>query len=360
MEKNKKSKRGKYISLFFSKSGTIKDALKLISKTGEKCLIIVDENRSLLGTLSDGDLRKAILKGSTIRDNVESVYQKSPTFLVQGEYSDEQAKIIFLKNKFDLIPVIDREGIVVDVLLWGKLFSNGKKTKRQKLDVPVVIMAGGKGTRLEPFTKVLPKPLVPIHEKPVIEHIIERFTDVGVREFVLTVNYKAQIMKAFFDELSPDYSVEFLEEKKPLGTAGSLKFLGEKFNGPFFVTNCDIIIESDYSSIYEFHINNNYDITLVASTKEYIIPYGTCELNGDGHLSHINEKPKFDFLVNTGLYILNHDVLNLIPENKLYHITHLIEDAQKSGKRIGVYPIDDDAWIDVGQWAEYKKAVDML
>ena len=126
------------------------------------------------------------------------------------------------------------------------------------------------------------------------------------------------------------------------------------------VTNCDIIIETDYFDLYEFHNKNNYDITLVASMKNYIIPYGTCELNSEGNLQYINEKPEYDFLVNTGLYVLNTDVLQLIPGNQLYHITHLIEDAQKNGKRIGVYPIDDEAWIDVGQWAEYQKTVNQL
>ena len=145
-----------------------------------------------------------------------------------------------------------------------------------------------------------------------------------------------------------------------MGTAGSLQYLKGKFDKPFFVTNCDIIIKADYASLYEFHKKNNYDITLVASTKEYIIPYGTCELNGDGHLSHINEKPKFDFLINTGLYVLNPDILQLIPKNKFYHITHLIEDAKNQGKKVGVFPVDDDVWIDIGQWAEYKKAMKSL
>jgi NDP-sugar pyrophosphorylase family protein len=151
-----------------------------------------------------------------------------------------------------------------------------------------------------------------------------------------------------------------VEEQEPLGTAGSLFFLDGKFNQPFFVTNCDIIIKADYVSLYEFHQKGAYDVTLVASAKEYIIPYGTCELNGEGYLSHINEKPHYDFLINTGLYVLNPDMLKLIPKNKFYHITHLIEQAKNQGKKIGVFPIDDDAWIDVGQWAEYKKVVDQL
>ena len=151
-----------------------------------------------------------------------------------------------------------------------------------------------------------------------------------------------------------------IDENNPLGTAGSLQYLNGKFDKPFFVTNCDIIIKAEYASLYEFHKNNNFDITLVASAKEYIIPYGTCELNSDGHLSHINEKPKYDFLINTGLYVLNPDILGLIPENKFYHITHLIEDAKNQGKKVGVFPIEEEDWIDIGQWVEYKKALSIL
>ena len=172
------------------------------------------------------------------------------------------------------------------------------------------------------------KPLIPVHEKPIIEHIIEKFTDVGSQDFYLTINYKGKIMKAYFDELSPKYNVSFVEEIEPLGTAGSLRYLNGKFATPFFVTNCDIIINIDHANLMKYHKEEKNDITLVASTKEYIIPYGTCELSSNGDLSHINEKPKYDFLINTGLYILNPELLDLIPENKFYHITHLIEDSK--------------------------------
>ncbi len=339
---------------------TIKQALKKLSQTGEKCLIIADQNNVLLGTLSDGDLRKAILKGAGISGSIAGFYQTKPTVLIKGKYKLEQAKKLFIKNKFDLIPVVVQGNKVVDVLLWDDVFKNGEHKQRQQLNVPVVIMAGGRGTRLEPFTRILPKPLVPINEKPIIEHIIERFTDVGCHEFQLTVNYKGKILKAYFEELQPDYKIHFVEEQEPLGTAGSLRFLDEEFDQPFFVTNCDIIIKTDYVNLYEFHQRNGYDVTLVASAKEYIIPYGTCELNGDGHLSHIEEKPKYDFLINTGLYVLNPDIISLIPKNKFYHITHLVEDAKNKGKKVGVFPIDDNSWIDVGQWAEYKKVIKNL
>jgi NDP-sugar pyrophosphorylase family protein len=293
-------------------------------------------------------------------DSIQQIYQSNPTVLVDGEYEMEDVKKIFIQQKFDLVPVVNNRGELIDIILWDEILNNGKKPQKAKINVPVVIMAGGKGTRMEPFTKILPKPLVPIHEKPIIEHIIERFTDVGCEEFHLTVNYKGRIIKAYFEELQPDYRIKFVEEEEALGTGGSLRLLDGQFSQPFFVTNCDIIIKTDYASLYEFHQKGVYDITLVASAKEYIIPYGTCELNSDGHLSNINEKPHYDFLINTGLYVLNPDVLELIPENKFYHITHLIEDAKNLGKKIGVFPIDEDAWIDVGQWAEYRRAMDQL
>ena len=338
---------------------TIRQAMKALDKTAEKCLLVVDENRRLLGTFTDGDLRRSILAGAQFSEDISECYHKRPVTLVEGHFNTEEAKQLLRGKKLDLIPVIDDEGTLIEYLTWGSL-DDVQKPARSLQDVPVVIMAGGKGARLEPFTKVLPKPLVPIQEKPIIEHIIERFTDITCSEFYLTVNYKGRILKAYFEELQPDYNVTFVDENEPLGTAGSLQLLMGKFDKPFFVTNCDIIVKADCVSLYEFHQKGGYDITLVASTKEYIIPYGTCELNGDGHLSHINEKPHYDFLINTGLYVLNPNMLKLIPENKFYHITHLIEDAKNKGKKVGVFPIDDEAWIDVGQWAEYQKAVKQL
>ena len=338
---------------------TIRQAMKTLNKTAEKCLLVVDEHDKLLGSLTDGDLRRGILSGMNFSENISECYNKDATTFTKGNYTREDAKRVLRERQLDLIPIVDRDDKVVDYLTWSNI-NEGKQNEKVLDDVSVVIMAGGKGTRMEPFTNVLPKPLIPIHEKPIIEHIIERFTDTGCSDFYLTVNYKGKILKAYFEELKPDYSVSFVDENKPLGTAGSLQYLKGKFDKPFFVTNCDIIIKADYVNLYEFHQKGGYDITLVASAKEYIIPYGTCELNGDGHLSHINEKPKYDFLINTGLYILNPDVLSIIPPNKFYHITHMIKNLKNSGKKIGIFPIDDDAWIDVGQWAEYKKVMALL
>jgi dTDP-glucose pyrophosphorylase len=346
-------------NLFINSSLTLKQAMKALNKTEEKCLLVVDQDKRLLGTLTDGDLRRSILEGSEFSKDISKSYNPNPIVLIKDKFSEEEAKNLLHNKKLDLIPIVNEDNFVVDYITWTSV--DFEMIDRKLLDdVPVVIMAGGKGTRMEPFTKILPKPLVPINEKPIIEHIIERFNNVGCNEFHLTVNYKGRILKAYFEELQPDYKINFVNEQEPLGTAGSLRFLDGKINQPFFVTNCDIIIKSNYASIYEFHKKGDYDVSLVASAKEYIIPYGTCELNTKGHLSHINEKPHYNFLINTGLYVLNPKVLKLIPKNKFYHITHLIEKAKNKGMKIGVFPIDDDDWIDIGQWAEYKLAVEQL
>ena len=339
---------------------TKRQAMKKFTQSGRKCLLVIDDQKTLLGTLSDGDLRRSILRGASLSMPILEIYNTKPKVLIKGKYKIEEAKKLFTNNKFDLIPVVNEYGKLEDILLWETVLNDGEITQSKLLDVPVVIMAGGQGTRLAPFTHVLPKPLVPIHEKPVIEHIIERFTEVGVNEFILTINYKASIMKAYFEEMNPVYSVDFMKENKPLGTAGGLKFLEKRGYKYFIVTNCDTLIKADYSDLIKYHKKNKFDMTLVVSMKKFVIPYGACELNSKGHLKNIKEKPEYDFLVNIGLYVLDSNILKLIPENKIYHITHLIEDAQKKGKKIGVYPIDDDAWVDVGQWSEYKKAVDQL
>ena len=343
-------------NLIIKQEFTIKQSLKKLNQSGEKSLVVVDTKTNvLLGTISDGDLRRAILSGSIINDSISEIYEKNPTVLIEGCFKNRDVKKIFINKKYDIIPVINDKKELVNILTWDVVFKNDKKIIGEKINVPVVIMAGGKGTRMEPFTKVLPKPLIPIHDRPIIEHIIDRFIDIGCTDFHLTVNYKGKILKAYFEELNPKYKISFVDEDEPLGTAGSLRFLEGQITTPFFVTNCDIIIKADHQKLYNFHLKNKFDITLVASAKEYIIPYGTCDLTEDGHLAQINEKPKFNFLVNTGLYVLNPDIL--IPQNKFYHITHLIDNLNKNGKKIGVYPVDEDSWIDIGQWAEYKKAI---
>jgi NDP-sugar pyrophosphorylase family protein len=241
------------------------------------------------------------------------------------------------------------------------MFQEGAAIKqKRRLGLPVVIMAGGQGTRLAPFTSVLPKPLIPVGDRTVIEIIIDQFLPYGLDNFYLSVNYKSKILKSFFEELAPSYSVTYLEEKEPRGTAGSLRMLYAPTPEPLIVTNCDVMIQADYAELVSFHTDNNYDLTLVASLKDYHIPYGVCELENGGSLARITEKPQYSFLVNTGMYVVRRDRLGLIPEQARCDMTDFIEQIKKTGGRIGVFPIGESAWVDTGEWTEYRKALDSL
>jgi len=213
---------------------------------------------------------------------------------------------------------------------------------------------------LKPFTNILPKPLIPLNDKTVIEKILDSFTDSGFYNFFLSINFKAKILTAFFEELEPDYSISFIEEKNPLGTAGSLNLLKEELNSTFLLTNCDVILDLDHGDLIDFHSKNNCEITLVASAKKLTLPYGACEIDKEGFLSKIIEKPSLDYLINAGLYVVEPTALEEIPDGEFFHITDLIAKVKSKGKRVGVFPIENDAWIDIGQWEEYRSALKRL
>ena len=189
---------------------------------------------------------------------------------------------------------------------------------------------------------------------------MEKFAEYGVKRFYISVNHKANMIKAFFEDFLKRYEIYYIQEEEPLGTAGSLRFLEKKVKSPFIVSNCDIIIETDYTKIYEFHRSGNYALTLVGSMQHHVVPYGVCKINDGGKLDELKEKPAYDFLVNTGMYIISPHVLKFIPRGKKFDITELIEVLRQKGEKAGVYPISEKSWLDVGQWEEYKKTVERL
>ncbi|MGV8058384.1 MAG: sugar phosphate nucleotidyltransferase [Smithellaceae bacterium] len=348
--------------LLIDSSIKIITALKLLDETADKVLFVVDQDNRLLGTLTDGDIRRYLLSGRSLEDAISEVYNKSPKALLDKEYFQENAKKILLKYKLTMIPIIDEKKLLLNIVSWDKIFSEEKKKpkKRKNIKVPVVIMAGGKGTRLDPFTKILPKPLIPIGDKPIIELIMDKFHEFGMRDFYVTLNHKSKMIKAYFEEFKTKYGITYIDEKIPLGTAGGLKYLQGKISGPIFVSNSDIIIEEDYSKILKFHNNNRNEITIVASVKNYNIPYGVCEIENGGILREIKEKPSLCFLVNTGMYIVNSTALNIIPQDEFYHITQLIQDLKNAGSKIGVFPVSEKSWMDIGEWEKYKEVLEYL
>jgi dTDP-glucose pyrophosphorylase len=339
---------------------TIRQAMEQLEKTEEKIVFVVDEESRLVGSLTDGDIRRWILSDGDLKAQVSHICNRKP-YAVEEGFGTEQVRTNMLNRNLGCVPVVNPSREIVRLLFWKEMFQAGGAMKaKRRLNLPVVIMAGGQGTRLAPFTSVLPKPLIPVGDRTIIEIIIDQFLPYGLDRFHLSVNYKSKILKSFFEELAPSYSVAYLEEKEPRGTAGSLRTLYSPTPENLIVTNCDIVIQADYAELVSFHTENNYDLTLVASLRDYHIPYGVCELEKGGSLARITEKPQYSFLVNTGMYVVRRDRLDLIPEQTRCDMTDFIAQIKKAGGRIGVFPIGENAWVDTGEWTEYRKALDSL
>lgn len=346
--------------ILIDKNKTVIQAMQQLDMTAKKILFVIDKDYKLIGSLTDGDIRRWILKGGSLDSKIEEVSFKQ-TYYVYHNYDLEEVKQDILDKKIVYVPVLNHDGSISEFLVWDRLVDDKlRKTVRKPIDLPVVIMAGGKGTRLDPFTSILPKPLIPVNDRSMLELIIDNFTEYSINDFYITVNYKSKVIKSYFEEVDKNYNLYFIDESKPLGTAGSLSLLKGEFNSDFILTNCDIIIEADYLDIVNHHFESENDITIVASMKNYKIPYGVCEIENGGNLKNIVEKPEYNFLVNTGMYIMRKDIINLIPDDTFFHMTDLINSAKNNEKKIGVYPISEKSWIDTGEWEEYKKALNRL
>lgn len=340
--------------LYILKSASLISAIKKMDELRKKLLIVGSPN-NFQGLISIGDLQRAIIKNIDLSTPISNVLRKDIIVAKEGEDGDKIKKRMFA-IRAEFMPVINERNEVVEVIFWEDLLDATKLPPSEMINFPVVIMAGGKGSRLKPITNVLPKPLIPIGDKPIVEHIMDRFVEIGCNEFYLTVNYKSELIEYYFNSFEhPQYNVQYLKEKDFLGTAGSLSLLDGIIDTTFFVSNCDIIIDQDYSQIYKYHKANGNELTLVAALKHYKIPYGTVETEADGLLQSLEEKPEITYKINAGLYILEPHLLNDIPKNKFFHITDLIEKIKNRGGRVGVFPVSEKSWRDIGEWDEYLK-----
>lgn len=329
---------------------SIVEAMQKIDQNSKGILFVVDNSGILLGCLTDGDIRRWIIKTANLTAAVSTMMNCKVRFLFEGDSDRDQQYMA--SEKVNCIPIVNVDKKVVDVRFVG---DKHKDHGNSLAGVPVVIMAGGKGTRLYPYTKILPKPLIPIGDIPIIERIMNRFYSYGVKDFYITVNYKKEMIKSYFSELNPPYRIRYVEENKPLGTAGSIKLIKETFKTPIIITNCDILIEADYDHVLEYHKKTKNDLTIVSSLKNVTIPYGVLHLKENGIITSMEEKPQLSYFINTGMYYINPEHIQEIPDNTFYHMTHLAEKLMAEGKKVGMYPISESSYLDMGQFEEMKK-----
>ncbi len=330
------------------------DALGIMDENNRKLLVVCDNNM-FIGVVSIGDIQRAILKKMDLSLPVSNIIRKKVTY---ASVSDdiEKVKARMKEEKIESMPVIDDNGILTDIIEWEDLFLPYESKRNDMLGLPVVIMAGGKGTRLLPLTNVIPKPLIPISDKTIIEEIMNKFLESGCDRFYISVNYMMETIKEYFNK-KKDWNVEFIQEKKPLGTGGSLYLLKNKIDSTFFVTNCDTLVDIDLSSLLDYHRSSGNIITTVAALKTIKIPYGTLETKDNGIVDKVTEKPNLVLQINSGFYVLEPEVLNYIEDEVFLNLPELIQRLIDDGKNVGAFPVPEGSWTDMGNWDEYLRLV---
>ncbi|ORX24522.1 nucleotidyl transferase [Thermoanaerobacterium sp. PSU-2] len=339
-------------SVVISDKCIIKNAIKQLNENRLQILLVVDDDDRFVGTVTDGDIRRAILDNVSLEQPVSTIMNKKPKYVYRGQ--EEVAKELMIKYKIKTIPVIDNEKRVIDLILMEEFI--GVKCEYSKKNNSVFIMAGGKGTRLDPFTKILPKPLIPIGDKPIIEIIMKNFKNYGFNDFIISLNYKAEIIKLYFAENPDGYNIDFVHEKEFLGTAGSLRLAIDKLNNTFIVSNCDVIIDIDFDELLKYHEKSGNDATIVGVVKNMQIPYGVMDVN-NGELINMIEKPEYNFVINSGVYVLEPELIRLIPDGQSFNMPDLLLKSKDYGYKVGVYPVSSK-WFDVGQWEEYRSTLE--
>ncbi len=340
--------------VYIKSNATIFEALEKMDKEIVKLLIVTNIENRFSSLLSIGDIQRAILANKSLDSSIIDITRSN---ILIGKTSDSREYLsnLILTKKIEFIPIIDDGKNIVDIIFWDELTSEKRHNNKSLLNIPVVIMAGGKGERLKPITNIIPKPLVPVGEKAIIHIIIDKFISFGCDLFYISIGYKGEMIKQHLDGLNLPCTIHYFKEEKPLGTAGSLSIIKDKLTSTFIISNCDILVNQDYEQVLNYHNKSKNQLTALATLKSYEIPYGVLETKEDGQLTKMKEKPSFNFQVNAGVYFLDNKSLKLIPDNKFYNITDMMNDLLKANKKVGVFPVSEGSWFDIGEWKEYQK-----
>ena len=336
---------------------SVKDAIENMGASGRRVVVVVDSSSKFHGIFTDGDMRRYILKGGNLSIPIREAMNRSPYVLPVGCTHDDLQRCFVERNRF-LCPIVDSQGRLREVVFRDEYSENLENFVMPQLPdgVETVIMAGGLGKRLYPYTKVLPKALIPIGDKPILTHVIDKFKAFGCRKFHLIVNHKRNLIKAYYAEEDPGCQLVYHDEETPLGPAGGLCYVKGLMDRAFFLSNCDILVDADYAEIYAFHKREGNLITAVGALRQVEVPYGVIEIEGSGSsIKAISEKPTSTYLANVGVYVLEPTVLDDVEDQKVLLITDLISRYIREGKKVGVYPVAGGAWQDMGQLDEMKK-----
>lgn len=332
---------------------SVRETIQTIDKSALQIALVVDQQKRLLGTVTDGDVRRGILRGIAVEEPVTKIMNSSPLVLRVGENRApiiNQAKALKLRH----LPLVDDKNVIQDLIfVYGaEPDVNAEITPKDNL---VVLMAGGLGLRLRPLTDKTPKPLLKVGEKPIIEIILNNFIKHGFRNFHISVNYKGDMIKDYFKDGSKwGVSIRYLDEKKRLGTAGALGLIQKKPKAPFIVMNADVLTNVDFSLLLDYHLSLNNSATMCVREFDYQIPYGVVRLEKN-KIVGIEEKPIMRSFVSAGIYVLNPDVFRYIPKNEYYDMPTLFEDLIRENHVTSVFPIRE-YWRDIGQIDDYRQA----
>ena len=339
-----------YKNILVKKSSTIKEALQIIDKGAIQIALVIDEDEKLLGTLTDGDIRRGLLDNLTLENSVETIIFKTPTIC---KVDDTKEKIIetAVSKKLYQIPIVDKDGKLVGIEEIDELLK--PKTKINK----VVLMVGGLGTRLRPLTDNTPKPMLKVGNKPILETIIDNFKKHGFINILLSVSYKSEIIEEYFKDGSEfGVNIEYIHENKRMGTAGALSLIRDKLDEDFFVMNGDLLTNINFENMMQYHLQNSSVATMGVREYDFQVPYGVVNVEGENILS-IEEKPVHKFFVSGGVYVLSSDVLKFIPDDEFYDMPTLFEKIIEEKLKSISFPIHE-YWLDIGRIEEFEKAND--
>ncbi|MGE7090265.1 nucleotidyltransferase family protein [Lysinibacillus sp. NPDC048646] len=329
---------------------TLLETMKIIDDTSLQFAIVMDDSQTLLGTVTDGDIRRGILRGEGLDVYIESVMNVNPiTAGLDNTYSDYLN--ILKKHKLNQLPIVDNDNKIIDIIFAGQ---QQLVTDKNNL---VVLMAGGLGTRLRPLTEKIPKPMLNVGNRPILETIIEGFMQYGFTNFVLSVNYKKEVIQDYFQDGSAlGVNISYIEEDKRMGTAGALSLLKKNLDSPILVMNGDLLTQVNFEQLLQFHEETEASATMCVREYEYQIPYGVIETEGQ-QLVSIKEKPMHRSFVNAGIYVLSPDVFEYIPQGEFYDMPDLFKQLMDEQKNVSAFPVRE-YWLDIGRMADFERADD--